>query len=449
MPILTEEERVGTLLAGRYRLDSILGRGGTGVVFEATHNWTGRHVAVKLLRPEHSRDLSLTRRFLQEARAAANIVHPNVVQVLDMGNEPDGTVHLVLELLEGVSLGKHLEDEGTLSVAETLSVLVPIMDALVVAHRQGIIHRDLKPDNVFLHRDGAGRRVPKLLDFGTAKMVDAAWGSATQTGTLVGTPFYMSPEQAEGKKEQGPPTDVWSMGVMLYRCASGTLPFWADTPTKLLIEIIRAEHEKLEERAPDVPLAFASVVDRALEPDVEKRWPTMQAMLDALREAAEDANIPFPALPDPDARVERAAFDPGPSAASRSGRARTAMWAGGALAIALTGAGLASLGGAEPPRRAGDDERVDAASAPTDATRPAAGGVDSTLLTTDAERVDAASEPFTVGAVDVVAAEPPSIEPEGLAAPRPPDHRPVPATGGTSMSRPTSGMQLPGVTREW
>ncbi len=342
MPILTEQERIGTLLAGRYQLDAILGRGGTGVVFEATHNWTGRKVAVKLLKPEYSRDLSLTRRFLQEARAAAGLSHPNVVQVLDMGNEKDGTVHLVLERLEGRSLGAHLEENVTLSPEETLNVLVPIMDALVLAHQQGIIHRDLKPDNIYLHKDGAGRPSPKLLDFGMSKMVDAAWGTATSSGTLVGTPFYMSPEQAEGRKDQGPQTDVWSMGVIFYRCLTGALPFWADTPTKLLMEIVQAHPKPVTERAPDVPAAFAEVVDRCLEEDLDKRWKSMGALLEALKSAAEASDIPFPKLPDPESMAEPEKFDPGPrrDKDAESSRAMGPKIAGALLAAAVVIGGI-------------------------------------------------------------------------------------------------------------
>ncbi|RLB53012.1 MAG: hypothetical protein DRJ42_13170 [Deltaproteobacteria bacterium] len=342
MPILTEEERVGTLLGGRYQLDSILGRGGTGVVFDATHNWTGRKVAVKLLKPEYSRDLALTRRFLQEARAAAGLSHPNVVQVLDMGNDDEGTVHLVLERLEGKSLGGRLEDQQVLEPEETLAILIPIMDALRLAHDRGIIHRDLKPDNLYLHRDDTGRMTPKLLDFGMSKMVDAAWGHSTQSGTLIGTPFYMSPEQAEGRKEQGPATDVWSMGVILYRCLTGSLPFYASTPTKLLLSIVAAEPTPTAERGRNVPPALAEVTDRCLRADLDERWPSMEALIEALRAAAEEEGVAFPALPDADAAPAPApeSFDPGPPQTDGSRRPK-ALLVGVAVAVALaSGLGL-------------------------------------------------------------------------------------------------------------
>lgn len=311
MPILTEEERLGTLIAGRYRLHEILGRGGTGVVFEASHTWTGRRVAVKLLKPEYARDVSLVRRFLQEARTAAGLDHPHVVQVLDMGNDRDGTVYLVLELLEGESLSRKLERDKVLTSQTALNLLVPVMEALTLAHEQGIIHRDLKPDNVFLKRGPNGMHVPKLLDFGMAKMIDAAWGSATQSGTLVGTPFYMSPEQAEGKKDQGPASDVWSMGVILYRCLSGDLPFFASTPTALLLAIVQNTPKPLRELAPSVPEPISAVVDRAITADREVRYADVRAMLKALKHAAGEAGLKWPE-PMRHERPSERPFDPGP-----------------------------------------------------------------------------------------------------------------------------------------
>ena len=217
MPVLSPEERVGPLFAGRYRLTRILGSGATGVVYEASHAWTGRTVAVKLLKPHLAEEPSFVRRFLQEARSASEVLHQHVVQVFDLGAEDDGAVFLAMERFEGEALSSRLEAAGALSLDEALRILVPVMDALALAHERGIIHRDLKPANVFLHRDGRGRLVPKLLDFGLSKIVDAQWGQATQTGTILGTPYYMAPEQAEGAVDQGPGCDVWSMGCCTTR----------------------------------------------------------------------------------------------------------------------------------------------------------------------------------------------------------------------------------------
>ncbi|MCC7542733.1 MAG: protein kinase [Deltaproteobacteria bacterium] len=286
MPILTDEERLGSQIGGKYRLDWIVGRGGMGVVFAATHGWTGRRVAVKLLHPEYSREEKVVTRFLQEARTAASIKHANVVDVLDMSAEADGTVYLVLEFLEGESLA-HVLDRGPLSPARALEILLPIMDALDAAHRRGIVHRDLKPDNIFLNNDPTnGAIVPKLLDFGIAKVIESVQGRATQTGTIVGTPHYMSPEQALGSPDVGPSSDVWSMGVVLYQCLSGELPFNGGNATGVLLAITTGQHARLGSIAPHIPPNLEEAVERALIVNRQQRYTSMRQLIDALKAAS-------------------------------------------------------------------------------------------------------------------------------------------------------------------
>jgi len=434
MPILTAEDRLATLFAGRYRLESILGKGGMGVVFEGVHSWTGRRVALKLLKPQHTEDLNLVRRFLQEARSAAGISHPHVVQVLDMGSDDDGTVYLVMELLEGTSLGRRLEEESPLPVAECLSLLVPIMDALDAAHGAGVIHRDLKPDNVFLHRDAQGRLVPKLLDFGMSKMLDAEWGRATQTGTLVGTPFYMSPEQAEGRPDQGPASDVWSMGVMLYRCLSSALPFHAETPTALLLSIVRDRPKPLGELEPSVPAAIAGVIDRALVADLEQRIPDMRALLDALRAAALQDGVPWPTEVRPETAEPVEPFDPGPPApAPRPVGAW--LWAGAAaaalvIAIAIGVAAL-SESAASPSEEA-----------PRDST--------ATARTPSGESAGATQPTPPIAPTDDRGSPEPPALPTGAGGTEPPE---LGSPGDREISGgadpPSAGMAIPDVTRQW
>src|SRR5262245_31272308 len=180
MPILTPEERIGNLLAGKYQLERILGEGGMGVVFEGVHSWTSRKVAVKLLHPNYAKDQAIVRRFLQEARTATALRHPNVVDVLDMGSEDDGTAYLVLELLSGEPLSDVLA-RGPLPLRDALIILLPAMNALATAHDKLFIHRDLKPENIFLHYEG-GELVPKVLDFGLAKVLEAGGDARTRTG---------------------------------------------------------------------------------------------------------------------------------------------------------------------------------------------------------------------------------------------------------------------------
>ncbi len=276
MPILTDEERLGTILAEKYELSGVLGSGGMGTVFAGTHTWTGRRVAVKLLKPELASDEGVRRRFLSEARAAATLQHPNVVDVLDMGATEDGTVYLVLEHLAGRTLADRLAEEGALSEADTLAVLLPVIDALSDAHESGFLHRDIKPENIFLTSSRDGSVIPKLLDFGLVKALEADGGSMkTATGLVLGTPMYMSPEQASGAPDLTPATDVWSMGVVCFECLSGQLPFRGNTLTAILLAIVTSRAPPLRSCAPEIDPRIAAAVDRALAPDLEERFETI------------------------------------------------------------------------------------------------------------------------------------------------------------------------------
>ncbi|MBX3271253.1 MAG: serine/threonine protein kinase, partial [Sandaracinaceae bacterium] len=286
MPIPTDEERLGTTLADKYALERVLGSGGMGTVFEARHAWTGRRVAVKLLKPALAAERNVRERFLREARAAAALEHDNAVSVLDMGETDDGTVFLVLELLRGRTLADLLAERGRLGADEALSILLPVIDALGAAHARGFLHRDVKPENIFLTASAAGVLVPKLLDFGLAKaLVESPSSVQTATGLVLGTPHYMSPEQASGARELTPATDVWSAGVVLYECLSGQLPFGGSTLTAVLLAIVSSPAPPLATRAPDLSPALAAAVDRALATAPADRYASMAALREALEEA--------------------------------------------------------------------------------------------------------------------------------------------------------------------
>ncbi len=293
MPILTPEERLGTTVAGKYHLDRILGAGGMGVVFAAHHQWTNRKVALKLLRHEAAENADVVRRFLREAKAAAKLRHPSVVDVLDMGQDDDGGVYLVLELLEGEALSAELERESKIDAARALLVTLPILDALAEAHEKGIVHRDLKPDNIFCHRAPGGELLPKVLDFGIAKVLESAKTLDTQTGTVLGTPYYMSPEQASGTDEVGPPADVWSMGVVLYESLTGERPFDGPSATAILLKIMTGDVPSLA-AVEGVPPSIARTIDRALVRDPKQRYDDMGAFAQALRAAAAEASLEAP-----------------------------------------------------------------------------------------------------------------------------------------------------------
>ena len=309
MPILTERERIGTKLADKYEITAILGSGGMGTVYVAAHAWTGRRVAVKVLKPSYVENEEVVKRFLREARAAAALHHPNVVDVLDMGRTDDGAVYMVLELLEGDSLGSLLRQHGRMEPAKVLAILVPIAEALAEVHERGFVHRDLKPDNIFVAAL-RGRSVPKLLDFGIAKALHDP-DSSTRTGAIMGTAYYMSPEQASGRSDVGPGTDIWALGVVLYEALTGMPPFTAETATGVLVKILTTPPAPVPDH---VPAPIARIVEQAMRSDPRERFAHMRAMASAMREAASALDI---ALPDAVAvevrtpeEIERASFEP-------------------------------------------------------------------------------------------------------------------------------------------
>ena len=234
---------VGETLGGKYRFERLLGEGGMGAVYAAENLNTGRRVAVKVLRGEWTQQPEVVQRFLREARATTTIAHPNVVEVLDLDVDRErGIPYIVQEFLEGETLEAHLASRPGRRVnpAEALTILLPVMGALVAAHGRGIVHRDIKPANLFLSRSRSGAVVPKVIDFGIAKDVEAAPGSShrTQAGAAIGTPAYMSPEQVSGLTDIDAQTDVWSLGIVLYEMLTGRRPFESANVNVLMAKIL-------------------------------------------------------------------------------------------------------------------------------------------------------------------------------------------------------------------
>ncbi|MGC4000871.1 MAG: serine/threonine-protein kinase [Anaeromyxobacter sp.] len=226
----------GKTILGRYQLVRLLGRGGMGAVYEAIQLSIGRKVAIKLIHPALAGEPELVERFRREMKAATAIEHPGTVQVHDFGETETGQLFLVMEFIEGRSLSAVLQQEGPLPVARIVHVGVQVLRALSIAHQKGIVHRDLKPENVMLLDRFEERDVVKVVDFGIARILEPGAGARgmTMDGTVLGTPGYMSPEQAQGRPV-GPASDLYSFGVLLYQLATGALPYSGTTAQELLI----------------------------------------------------------------------------------------------------------------------------------------------------------------------------------------------------------------------
>ena len=282
----------GDLIGGRYRLLRPIGAGGMGTVFSARNESTDREFALKLMQPQVARDPTALTRFFQEAKASGRLRHRCIVEVYDLGRiEGDasdpraGTPYLVMELLEGEPVDVLLKRLKVLPWGTALRIVADVARALEVAHQQRIVHRDLKPANLFLHRSLEGRVVPKILDFGVSKLVGRSEeASQTSAGTVVGSPAYMSPEQAAGELDVDRRSDVWSLGVILYRFLAGVQPFKAPNYNALMMMIARDPPPSLAERAPGLPTDVLALVGRCLEKQREQRFPTAQAFAEAIEE---------------------------------------------------------------------------------------------------------------------------------------------------------------------
>ncbi len=262
-PLSPSAGLIGLILGERYRLLSRIGEGGMGTVFLAEHVTLGKQVAVKVLRAEYSRDDELVRRFEHEARAASRIGHENVVDVVDFGRTPGGSLFFVMEALEGESLARLIHREGALPVDRALRILAQICQALGAAHACGVVHRDLKPENVILVRRDDGADLVKVLDFGISKTHGVPEGGRiTRAGSIIGTPEYMSPEQAMG----GPVDhrcDVYAFGVLAYEMLTGTLPFQGDSPLATLLKHQGEPPMPPSRLRPDLPAEAEAMVLRA------------------------------------------------------------------------------------------------------------------------------------------------------------------------------------------
>ena len=259
---------------GGYLIDKKIGQGGMGEVYGAHHPRIGKRVAIKVLAPQYSNNANAVSRFEQEARLVNEVRHPNIVDVFQFGELPDKRNYFVMEWLEGESLTDLIE-RAPLSSKDTIEILDAVCDALEAAHEHNVVHRDLKSDNVFLVTK-RGKRTVKLLDFGLAKLAgknDLSSISRTRSGVLVGTPAYMAPEQARGKSVDAR-TDIYALGVLAYKCLTGTLPFKSDNAMDLIVQHLNAPRPSPAKLAPKTPPELARLVVRMMSKNPDER-PTL------------------------------------------------------------------------------------------------------------------------------------------------------------------------------
>jgi serine/threonine-protein kinase len=293
---------VGTVIAGTYTIEALIGRGGMGAVFLASHNrLSGKKVAIKVLHAELA-DAEVLARFEREANIASELAHPNIVNVTDYNVLPDGTPYLVLEYLEGETLAGRLR-RGPLELAHAMSIVRQVGSALAAAHRAGIVHRDLKPQNIFLaptEVDGRVVELAKVLDFGISK-IRGSQTVKTQDSTLLGTPQYMAPEQATGQHANvDERTDVFALGVIVYEMLTGEPAFTGASIPEVVFKVVYEEPRSLAEQAPDTPKQVLDAVATAMKKSALERFPTVNSFVEALTGQPLLSNVRIPTLNRPE-----------------------------------------------------------------------------------------------------------------------------------------------------
>jgi serine/threonine-protein kinase len=283
--------REGEILAGKYRVERILGSGGMGVVVAAVHVQLEQRVAIKFVRDEALGNQDAVQRFLREARAAVKLKSEHAAKVLDVGTLESGAPYMVMEYLEGSDLGAVLSDHGSLTVTAATEWIIQACEAIAEAHAMGIVHRDIKPQNLFLARTVGGQPKVKVLDFGVSKSLSTSGaGSLTQTRAMLGSPLYMSPEQMRSSRDVDARADVWALGVVLFELLTKRWPFEAESMPELCLKVVTDPPVAITSLRPDVPRVLVEVIERCLEKDPARRYANAAELASALEPLAPPAS---------------------------------------------------------------------------------------------------------------------------------------------------------------
>lgn len=282
---------VGDVLAGKYKVDQVLGAGGMGVVVRATHQILNSKVAMKFLLPEYVNNTGIVERFLREARAAVSIKNPHVAGVIDVGTLESGSPYIVMEYLQGRDLADVLENEVYMrDVHRAAKLILQACEGLAAAHANGIVHRDIKPGNLFITNASDGSEQVKVLDFGISKS-GTEMNNLTRTGAVMGSPMYMSPEQMRSTRNVDQRSDVWSLGVVAFELLTGRLPYEAETMTELVAMVLENDPPRTRELRADVPPALDDAVAGALTKNPDKRYRDVAEFAQDIAVAMNDSNL--------------------------------------------------------------------------------------------------------------------------------------------------------------
>ncbi len=289
--------RIGDIVGGKYRLEGVLGKGGMGTVYQAEHTLLRKHVAIKLLDPESTTSSKDVERFYREAQAAAGVGHRGIVAVHDVGWTSNGVPYMVMDLLRGETLGQLMSRSGPLGPGIVIELAIQILSALAAVHDKQIIHRDLKPGNIFICRSPDEPDEVKILDFGISKITNDPTGAElTETGALMGTPYYMAPEQARGELEVDHRVDIWALGAILYKAVTARHPFPGENLRQVCFNINTEPLVPPSEIRPGIPPRFEAIMLNALQKEPEKRYQNARQFSRAL-EAIRDDTFPLASEP--------------------------------------------------------------------------------------------------------------------------------------------------------